>query len=135
MGFMLVSAVLVVSFGRVGDMYGRVKMYNPGVRRLHGLFHPVVVDLDEGRRRGPVDHLHADRPRRRRRVPVRHSSAILTDAFPENERGKAMGINGVALVTGSFLGLILGGCSHRSTGGSSSSSRCPSGSSARSGPT
>jgi MFS family permease len=38
-----------------------------------------------------------------------NSSAILTDAFPENERGKAMGINGVALVTGSFLGLILGG--------------------------
>ena len=38
-----------------------------------------------------------------------NSSAIITDAFPENERGKAMGINGMALVTGSFLGLILGG--------------------------
>src|SRR5436190_20001001 len=30
MGYMLVTAVLVVSLGRLGDMVGRVKMYNAG---------------------------------------------------------------------------------------------------------
>ena len=109
MGFMLVTAVLVVSFGRVGDMYGRVRMYNLGfaVFTLFSILLSVtwmsgskgalwIIFMRVGQGIGG-SFLFAN------------SSAILTDAFPEDERGKAMGINGVALVTGSFVGLILGG--------------------------
>ncbi|HEY2564189.1 MAG TPA: MFS transporter [Acidimicrobiales bacterium] len=109
MGFLLVTAVLVVSFGRVGDMYGRVRMYNLGfaVFTLFSILLSVtwmtgagaaiwIILMRLGQGVGGA-FLFAN------------SSAILTDAFPEEERGKAMGINGIALVTGSFLGLILGG--------------------------
>ncbi len=109
MGFLLVTAVLVVSFGRVGDMYGRVKMYNLGfavftvfsillsitwMTGADGAIWIIVMRVGQG---VGGAFLFAN------------SSAIITDAFPADERGKAMGINGVALVTGSFLGLILGG--------------------------
>jgi MFS family permease len=109
MGFMLVTAVLVVSFGRIGDMYGRVRMYNLGfaVFTLFSILLSVtwlsgsqgalwIIFMRVGQGVGG-SFLFAN------------SGAILTDAFPEDERGKAMGINGVALVTGSFVGLILGG--------------------------
>jgi MFS family permease len=109
MGFMLVTAVLVVSFGRVGDMYGRVRMYNLGfaVFTLFSILLSVtwlsgsegalwIIFMRVGQGIG-ASFLFAN------------SGAIITDAFPEDERGKAMGINGVALVTGSFVGLILGG--------------------------
>jgi MFS family permease len=109
MGFMLVTAVLVVSFGRIGDMYGRVRMYNLGfaVFTLFSILLSItwlsgsqgalwIIFMRVGQGIGG-SFLFAN------------SGAILTDAFPEDERGKAMGINGVALVTGSFVGLILGG--------------------------
>jgi MFS family permease len=38
-----------------------------------------------------------------------NSSAILTDAFPADQRGLAMGVNSIAAIAGSFLGLVLGG--------------------------
>src|ERR1700761_8301812 len=109
MGFLLVTAVLVVSFGRIGDMYGRVKMYNLGfaiftffsillsvtwMTGSSGALWIIIMRVFQG---GGGAFLFAT------------SSAILTDAFPENERGKAMGINGIAAVSGSFIGLILGG--------------------------
>ena len=109
MGFMLVTAVLVVSLGRVGDMYGRVRMYNLGfavftvfslllsVTWLTGTGGALWIILMRVGQGVGGSFLFAN------------SSAILTDAFPDNERGKAMGINGVAMVGGSFLGLILGG--------------------------
>jgi MFS family permease len=109
MGFLLVTAVLVVSLGRVGDIYGRVKMYNLGFAVFtffslmlsvtwlsggDGALWIIVMRVFQG---VGGAFLFAN------------SSAILTDAFPANERGKAMGINGVAAVSGSFLGLVLGG--------------------------
>jgi MFS family permease len=109
MGFILVTAVLVVSFGRVGDMYGRVRMYNLGfaVFTVFSLLLSItwisgaggalwIIFMRVGQGVGG-SFLFAN------------SSAILTDAFPQDERGKAQGISGVALVTGSFIGLILGG--------------------------
>jgi MFS family permease len=108
-GFLLVTSVLVVSLGRVGDIYGRVKMFNLGfavftvfslllsvtwMTGTHGALWIVIMRLGQG---VGGAFLFAN------------SSAILTDAFPENERGKALGINGVAAIGGSFLGLILGG--------------------------
>jgi MFS family permease len=109
MGFILVTAVLVVSLGRVGDIYGRVKMYNLGfavftifsillsvtwLTGVPGALWIIIMRIFQG---VGGAFLFAN------------STAILTDAFPQNERGKAMGINGIAAVGGSFLGLILGG--------------------------
>jgi MFS family permease len=109
MGFLLVTAVLVVSLGRVGDMYGRVKMYNLGfavftlfsillsvtwLNGIPGAIWIIVMRVFQG---VGGAFLFAN------------SSAILTDAFPANERGKAMGINGIAAISGAFIGLVLGG--------------------------
>ena len=109
MGFMLVTAVLVVSFGRVGDMYGRVRMYNLGF----AVFTLFSILLSVTWMTGAAAAMWIILMRIGQGVGgaflFANSSAIITDAFPEDERGKAMGINGVALVTGSFLGLILGG--------------------------
>jgi MFS family permease len=109
MGFMLVTSVLVVSLGRVGDMYGRVRMYNLGF----AVFTVASIALSATFFSGAVGALWIILMRVVQGVGgaflFANSSAILTDAFPPSERGKAMGINGVAAVSGSFLGLILGG--------------------------
>ncbi|HUY44399.1 MAG TPA: MFS transporter [Streptosporangiaceae bacterium] len=109
MGFLLVTAVLVVSLGRVGDIYGRVKMYNLGF----AVFTVFSILLSVTFLTGPAGALWIIIMRVFQGVGgaflFANSTAILTDAFPENERGKAMGINGIAAVSGSFLGLLLGG--------------------------
>ena len=109
MGFTLVTAVLVVSLGRVGDIYGRVKMYNLGF----AVFTVFSILLSVTWLQGPSGALWIIIMRVFQGIGgaflFANSSAILTDAFPVNERGKAMGINGIAAVGGSFLGLILGG--------------------------
>jgi MFS family permease len=109
MGFTLVTAVLVVSLGRVGDIYGRVKMYNLGFAVF--TFFSILLSvtwLD-----GTAGALWIIILRVLQGIGgaflFANSTAILTDAFPVEERGKAMGINGIAAVGGSFLGLILGG--------------------------
>jgi len=109
MGFLLVTAVLVVSLGRVGDIYGRVRMYNLGF----AVFTLFSVLLSVTFLSGSGGALWIIIMRVFQGVGgallFANSSAILTDAFPPDERGKAMGINGVAAVGGSFLGLMLGG--------------------------
>jgi MFS family permease len=109
MGFLLVTAVLVVSLGRVGDIYGRVKMYNLGF----AIFTLFSILLSVTWLTGAAGALWIIIMRVFQGVGgaflFANSSAILTDAFPTNERGKAMGINGIAAVSGSFLVLILGG--------------------------
>ena len=109
MGFVLVTAVLVVSLGRVGDIYGRVKMYNLGF----AVFTFFSIMLSITWLTGPAGALWIIIMRIFQGVGgaflFANSTAILTDAFPQDERGKAMGINGIAAITGSFLGLILGG--------------------------
>jgi MFS family permease len=109
MGFLLVTAVLVVSLGRVGDMYGRVRMYNLGF----AIFTLFSILLSVTWLTGAAGALWIILMRVGQGVGgsflFANSSAILTDAFPGEERGKAMGINGIALVTGSFIGLVLGG--------------------------
>jgi MFS family permease len=109
LGFMLVTAVLVVSLGRVGDIYGRVRMYNLGF----AVFTVFSILLSVTWLSGSAGAMWIIIMRIFQGVGgaflFANSTAILTDAFPEDERGKAMGINGVAAVGGSFLGLILGG--------------------------
>jgi MFS family permease len=109
LGFLLVTAVLVVSLGRVGDIYGRVRMYNLGF----AVFTLFSILLSVTWLTGPAGALWIIIMRVFQGVGgaflFANSTAILTDAFPPDERGKAMGINGIAAVAGSFLGLILGG--------------------------
>ena len=109
MGFMLVTAVLVVSLGRVGDIYGRVRMYNLGF----AVFTVFSILLSVTFLAGSGGALWIIIMRVFQGVGgallFANSTAILTDAFPVEERGKAMGINGIAAVGGSFLGLMLGG--------------------------
>src|SRR4051794_41602083 len=109
MGFLLVTSVLVVSLGRIGDMFGRVRMFNLGF----AVFTVFSILLSVTWMTGTAAALWIIIMRIGQGVGgaflFANSSAILTDAFPENERGLALGINGVAAIGGSFLGLILGG--------------------------
>lgn len=109
MGFLVVTAVLVVGFGRLGDMYGRVRMYNLGfaVFAVSSVF-LAVTWMD-----GSAGAIWLIAWRVVQGIGgaflMANSSAILTDAFPRHQRGLAMGISGVAAIAGSFLGLLIGG--------------------------
>ncbi|MEC3982377.1 MFS transporter [Amycolatopsis sp. H20-H5] len=109
MGFLVVTAVLVVSFGRLGDMYGRAKMYNLGF----AVFTVSSIFLAITWFQGDAAALWLIGWRIIQGVGgaflMANSSAILTDAFPANQRGLALGMNGVAAIAGSFLGLVIGG--------------------------
>jgi MFS family permease len=109
MGYLVVTAVLVVSFGRLGDMLGRVRMFNLGfavfaafsvllsLTWIHGTaaaWWLIVMRILQGVGGAML---------------MANSSAILTDAFPTNQRGLALGLNQVAAIAGSFIGLVLGG--------------------------
>ena len=109
MGYLVVTAVLVVSFGRLGDMFGRVRMFNLGfaifaafsvllsLTWLHGTaaaWWLIVMRILQGVGGAML---------------MANSGAILTDAFPATERGLALGLNQVAGIAGSFIGLVLGG--------------------------
>ena len=109
MGYLLVTAVLVVSFGRIGDMYGRVRMYNLGF----AIFTLFSILLSVTWLSGVAAAVWLIAMRILQGIGgaflMANSSAILTDAFPEDQRGLALGINAVAAIAGSFIGLILGG--------------------------
>ena len=109
MGYLVVSAVLVVTLGRLGDIYGRVRMYNMGF----AIFGLGALALPFDPFSGPAGALWLIGWRVLQATGgamlMANSPAILTDAFPSYQRGTAMGINQVAGISGSFLGLILGG--------------------------
>ena len=109
MGYGLVTATLLLSFGRLSDMYGRVKLFRLGFLIFTigsfllyltpstgdaGAIEIIIFRLIQGV--GAAFFLS-------------NSAAILTDAFPPSERGKALGINIVAAIAGNFLGLVIGG--------------------------
>jgi MFS family permease len=109
LGFLVVSSVLVVSLGSLGDMYGRVRMYNLGfviytvaslilaVDPLHGAAGAdwlIVLRVVQGVGAAFL---------------LANTGAILTDAFPANQRGLALGITNVVGISGVFIGLVLGG--------------------------
>ena len=109
MGYLVVSAVLVVTLGRLGDIYGRVRMYNAGF----AIFGLGALALPFDPFTGPGGALWLIGFRVIQAIGgamlMANSPAILTDAFPANQRGTAMGINQVAGISGQFIGLILGG--------------------------
>ncbi len=109
MGYLIVSAVLVVTVGRLGDVYGRVRIYNGGfvvfsvasialafdpLTGGHGALWLIIWRLVQGVGGAMLSA---------------NSGAILTDAFPADRRGMALGMNQVAAIAGSFIGLLLGG--------------------------
>jgi MFS family permease len=109
MGYLVVTAVLVVSFGRLGDMYGRVRMYNAGF----AIFTVFSVLLAATWTTGTPGVLWLIVMRVFQGIGgallMGNSNAIITDAFPVNQRGLALGLNMVAAIAGSFLGLVIGG--------------------------
>ncbi|QKT09238.1 MFS transporter [Gordonia sp. X0973] len=109
MGFLVVTAVLVVSFGRLGDMFGRAKMYNLGFAIF--TFSSIMLAITWFTGDAAAWWLIGWRIVQGigGAFLMANSSAILTDAFPANQRGLALGINGVAAIAGSFLGLLVGG--------------------------
>jgi len=109
MGYLVVTAVLVVSFGRLGDMYGRVRMYNAGF--LIFTLASIALSLTPGTGTSAAMWLIGFRVVQGvgGALLMANSTAILTDAFKVEERGMAMGINMVAAIAGSFIGLIAGG--------------------------
>ena len=109
LGFLIVTSVLVVSLGRLGDLYGRVRMYNLGfavftffslllsitwLTGTAGGIWLIVMRIFQGVGAAML---------------MANSAAILTDAFPVDRRGFALGINQAAAISGTFIGLLLGG--------------------------
>jgi MFS family permease len=108
-GYMVVTAVVVVSFGRLGDIFGRVRMYNLGfalftvfsillsVTWMHGraaAIFMIVMRVFQGVGGAFI---------------MANSTAIITDAFPPAQRGLAIGINQAAGIGGAFIGPVVGG--------------------------
>jgi EmrB/QacA subfamily drug resistance transporter len=109
LGYLVVTATLLVTFGRISDMFGRVRLYNLGFAIFTAA--SILLFLTPGR--GNTAALELIIFRMLQAVGgsflQANSTAILTDAFPARQRGMAMGINQVAGIVGSVLGLILGG--------------------------
>ena len=108
-GYDVVTATLLVTFGRLSDMFGRVRVYNLGfaVYTIGSILLYLVPD------KGQMGALEILVFRLVQGVGgaliFSNSAALITDAFPSTERGRALGINQVAILVGSLLGLILGG--------------------------
>jgi MFS family permease len=109
LGYMVVASVLIVSLGRLGDMYGRVKIYNLGF--LIYTVASLLLTIDWLTGRAGADYLIVFRIVQGigGACLLANSAAILTDAFPVNQRGMALGINNIVGVSGMFIGLVLGG--------------------------
>ncbi|GJF07154.1 MFS transporter [Pseudonocardia sp. D17] len=109
MGYLVVTAVLVVSFGRLGDMFGRTRMYNLGF----AVFTVFSILLAATWMHGDAAAVWLIAMRVLQGVGgallLANSTAILTDAFPAHQRGLALGVNQVAGIGGSFVGLVVGG--------------------------
>ena len=109
MGYMLVTAVFVVAFGRLGDMFGRTRMYNIGFATFTIGSLLCALTWSKGAAGGLELILFRLVQGIGGAFLFANSTAILTDAFPENERGLAMGLNQIAGIAGSFLGILVGG--------------------------
>jgi MFS family permease len=109
LGYLLVSAVLVVTLGRLGDMFGRVRMYNFGFVVFSSA--SLALSLDPFRAERGALWLIAWRIVQAvgGAMLTANSAAILTDAFPVSQRGMALGINQITALAGQFLGLVAGG--------------------------
>jgi MFS family permease len=109
LGYLVVSSVLIVSLGRLGDMYGRVRLYNLGFLIYTAASLLLTIDWMTGRAGATYLIVFRIVQGIGGAFLLANSAAILTDAFPANQRGMALGINNIVGVSGMFVGLILGG--------------------------
>ena len=109
LGYLVVSSVMIVSLGRLGDMYGRVKIYNLGfvIYTVASLL--LTVDWMTGRDGATYLIVLRIVQGLGGACLLANAAAIITDAFPSNQRGMALGINNIVGVSGMFVGLVLGG--------------------------
>ena len=109
LSYLMVSSVLVVSFGRLGDMFGRAKMYTLG----YIIYTLSSLVLTAEPLSGQAGAMWLIIGRVVQAVGAAfltgNAGAILTDAFPSNQRGLALGITNIAGISGSFIGLVVGG--------------------------
>jgi MFS family permease len=109
LGYLVATAVLVVTFGKLGDLYGRTKLYNLGFAVF--TIASIALALTPGT--GSHAALYIVLMRVVQGVGgallMANATAILTDAFPNTQRGLALGINAIAGIGGSFIGLLVGG--------------------------
>ena len=108
-GYSIVTATLLVTFGRLSDMFGRVRLYNLGFL----IFTVGSILLSITPSQGDAGAIEIIVFRIVQGIGgaflFANSAAIITDAFPSNERGKALGINQIAFLAGSIIGLVMGG--------------------------
>jgi MFS family permease len=109
MGYRLVQSVLVVTLGRIGDMYGRVRVYNFGFTVF--TVASILLSFDPFSGAAAAQWLIGWRLLQAvgGSMLTANSAAILTDAFPPDRRGFALGFNQVAALAGQFIGLVAGG--------------------------
>src|SRR5256885_17065882 len=109
LGYMVVSSVLIVSLGRLGDMFGRVRIYNLGFVIYTAASLLLTVDWMTGRAGATYLIVFRIVQGVGGACLLANAAAIITDAFPANQRGMALGINNIVGVSGFFIGLMLGG--------------------------
>src|SRR6476619_3339432 len=109
MGYLMVTAVLVLPLGRLGDIFGRVRIYNLGFAIF--TVAAIALSFDPFRLGGGAVWLICWRVIQGigGAMLMACSAAILTDVFPSRQRGMALGVNQVAAIAGQFLGLLIGG--------------------------
>ena len=109
MGYGVITAVLLVTAGRLSDIFGRVRLFNFGF--LIFTIGSILLYITPGK--GDTGAMELIIFRMIQAIGASflfaNSAAIITDSFPSKERGKAMGINQIAALAGSLVGLILGG--------------------------
>ena len=103
-GYWVVTASMLLTFGRLADMFGRVKLYNLGFA-LFTIGSGLCCVSQTGEQLIVFRIIQALGAA----FIFSNSSAILSDSFPESERGKALGINQISIVVGSVMGLVIGG--------------------------
>ena len=109
LGYMIVGSVLIVSLGRLGDMFGRVRIYNLGFVIYTAASLVLTVDWLTGTAGAAYLIVFRIVQGVGGACLMANAAAIITDAFPENQRGMALGINNIVGVSGMFIGLVLGG--------------------------
>src|ERR1051325_11073652 len=109
LGYMVVSSVLIVSLGRLGDMVGRVRIYNLGFVIFTAASLLLAVCWLQGRAGATYLVVFRIVQGIGGACLLANAAAIITDAFPPGQRGMALGLNNIVGVSGTFIGLMLGG--------------------------
>jgi EmrB/QacA subfamily drug resistance transporter len=109
MGYTVITATLLVSFGKISDIYGRVRLYNLGFAVF--TLGSVLLYLTPSRGSAGIVEMIGFRLLQGIGAGFlfSNSTAIITDSFSSKERGMAMGLNQIAGIGGSLLGLVVGG--------------------------